>query len=75
MLILFINNCIVYGGWVPTSSGNQPVAGNPNKPAMRPHTLGVTVPVTLNDSGEWIDASEKKSCTPLLPGRLTEYVN
>ena len=58
-----VNNCIAYGGWVPTSTGNQPVAGNPDKPAMRPHTLGVTASVTLNDSGEWIDASEKKNQT------------
>ena len=48
---------------MPTSSGNQPMAGNLDKPAMRPHTLGVTAPVTLNDSGEWIDASEKKNQT------------
>ena len=40
MLFLFfsLNNCIAYGGWVPTSMGNQPVAGNPDKPAMRRHT-------------------------------------
>ena len=58
-----VNNCIAYGGWVPTRTGNQPVAGNPDKPAMGPHTLGVTAPVTLNDSGEWIDASENKNQT------------
>ena len=46
---------------MPTSTGNQPEAGNPDKPAMRTHTLGVTASVTLNDSGEWIEASEKKS--------------
>ena len=52
-----------------TSTGNQPVAGNLNKPAMRPHTLGATAPVTLNDSGEWIDASEqKKNQTNREPG-------
>ena len=42
------------------SPGNQHVAGNPDILAMRPHTLGVMSPVTLNDSGEWIDASKHK---------------
>ena len=59
-LLILINNCIVYGGWVPTSMGNQLMAGNPKIPATRPHTLGVTAPVTLNDSGEWTDASEHR---------------
>ena len=37
---------------MPTSTGNQPVAGNPDKPAMRSHQASGPAPGT--EKGSWL---------------------